>query len=184
MPDPDSTERPRADRFVDSIHALLSTDNAAPRALASGLRPWSGEPQGAMHKYVAPWLPAGIHPDQERAYYTVAALMTTATRTGIGSNISIGAALGRPSGSVSSTSSELAMRRLTRFTPTGPYTHLRGALRLTGAASTPVDWARLLSELETWHFRGRRTCTQWQQDYYRSAQRTHEPDPIASTDSE
>lgn len=139
-----------------------------------------------MHKYVAPWLPVGIHPDQERAYYTVAALMTTAPRIGIGSNISIGAALGRPSRSVSTGSSELSMRRLTRYTPAGPYTHLRGALRLADAASAPVDWARLLTELETWHFRGRRTCTQWQQDYYRSAQRTDDSNssPTTSTDSE
>ncbi|MGC0314894.1 type I-E CRISPR-associated protein Cse2/CasB [Kitasatospora acidiphila] len=162
---PDEDSRPY--RFVDHIASLLREDGAARRALASGLRPWTGEPPGAMNRYLAPWLPTDLHPQRLRAYCTVAALMTTASRTGIGSGVSIGTALGRASRSLSATTTELALRRVARHTTAGPYTHLRGAVRLADAAGIALDWARLLRELDSWYFTGSRTCTQWQQDYYR-----------------
>jgi CRISPR type I-E-associated protein CasB/Cse2 len=131
-----------------------------------------------MHLYVATWLPEGLHPERQRAYYTVAALMTTATnRAGTGSGVSLGKALGLASRKISATTTELSVKRLVRHSPAGPYPHLRGAIRLVSAAAAPLDWARLLDELDTWHFRGARTCTQWQQDYYRA---TGSPQPSDS----
>lgn len=179
MADPQTTPATRAARFVTHIDTVLSRDGGARRALPTGLRPWRGEPQAAMHKYVAPWLPSDSNPAQERAYYTVAALMTAASRSGIGNDSSIGTALGRASTKLSPTTTNLTLRKVARHTPAGPYTHLRGGVRLIQAASIPMDWARLLSELEHWHYRGPRICTTWQQDYYRAARR-----PSDSSDSE
>lgn len=155
----------------------LAKGGGARRALGTGLRPWSdGQPPGPMHAFVAPWLPTGLHPAQERAYYVVAALMTTANHSGIGSGTSLGTALGRASKKISPMTAELSMRRIVRHTPAGPYPHLRGGIRLIASAGVLLDWARLLSELEFWHFRGPRICTQWQQDYYRAARSTQPSD--------
>jgi CRISPR system Cascade subunit CasB len=180
MADPQPPQPTRAQRFVEYIDVQLSRGGGARRALETGLRPWSHEPPGPMHAYVAPWLPSGLHPAQERAYYTVAALMTTTTRAGSGSGTSVGKALGLASKKVSATSAELAMRRLVRHTPAGPYAHLRGGIRVITAAGVHLDWARLLGELEAWYFRGPRICTQWQQDYYRAAA----PRSLQPSDSE
>ncbi|MFC9329035.1 type I-E CRISPR-associated protein Cse2/CasB [Kitasatospora sp. NPDC057015] len=178
---PQDGPQSHARRFVERIDSLLRDNGAARRALATGLRPWNGEPQSGMHPFVAPWLPGGLHPQRERAFYTVAALMTTTSRTGIGTGASIGDALAHASRTVSATTTESSLRRLTTYTTAGPYTHLRGAVRLTGAGGAVLDWERLLRELDSWYFTGRRTCTQWQQDYYRTTQ----PRPTNTTnDSE
>ncbi|MER5866116.1 type I-E CRISPR-associated protein Cse2/CasB [Kitasatospora sp. NPDC002040] len=154
-------------RFTRTVLWSLDTNGAARRALASGLRPWNGEPPAPMHRFVAPWLPEGLHPQRERAYYTVAALMTTARVNGIGSKTSLGTALALASRTVSATTTELALRRVSRYSSAGPYTHLRGVVRLSEAAGVALDWARLLNELDSWYLRGRHTCTVWLQDYYR-----------------
>ncbi|MFJ7280199.1 type I-E CRISPR-associated protein Cse2/CasB [Kitasatospora sp. NPDC098663] len=164
--------RTRAANFVDHITHVITTDPAARRALASGLGHWpSQQPPGPMHQYVAPWLPPGLHPSRQRAYYTVAALMSTANRSGTGSRTSIGTALGHASAHMSRATTKHQLNRLVRPNPDGPYGDLRGAVRLTESAGVPLDWARLLSELETWYFNGPRTCTTWQQDYFRTISR-------------
>ncbi|MGW4382463.1 type I-E CRISPR-associated protein Cse2/CasB [Kitasatospora sp. NPDC004531] len=168
-------------RFVDHIATLLRDDGAARRALSTGLRPWTEHPPGGMHRYVVSWLPDAAHPQRERAFYTVAALMTTTSRAGIGTGVSIGGALGRASRTLSATTTESSLKRVATHTSAGPYTHLRGAVRLIDAGGARPDWERLLRELDGWYFNGRRTCTQWQQDYFRENQ----PRPVSTTtDSE
>jgi CRISPR system Cascade subunit CasB len=176
MTGPEAAQPSHTEKFVRHINAVMSRDGAARRALETGLRRWSdGQPPGAMHELVAIWLPDDPYPQQERAYYTVAALMTVASRSGIGTGVSLGAALGRASKKVSETTTRHSMRQLARYTRDGPYTHLRGGIRILNAAAVPVDWARLLDDLEAWGYRGPRVCTIWQQDYHRARARFTSP---------
>ncbi|MFC5666288.1 type I-E CRISPR-associated protein Cse2/CasB [Kitasatospora misakiensis] len=167
-----SPRRTRAAKFVDHIAHAIATDRAAHRALASGLGPWRDQqPPSPMHEYVAPWLPPNLHPNRQRAYYTVAALMSSATRSGTGSRTSLGTALGHASTHMSPATTKHQLNRLVRPNPDGPYEDLRGAVRLTDNAGVALDWARLLTELDSWYFDGPRTCTTWQQDYFRATAR-------------
>lgn len=63
----------RHDKYVAFIREVCRTPGSR-AALRSGLR---RRPEHAhrMHAFLAEWVPERAHPDQERAYYTVAALM-------------------------------------------------------------------------------------------------------------
>lgn len=77
--DPAVARRQRRQKYVAWIERICAEDPGARAALRSGVgRGINKVPR--MHRLVAPWLPSGCSPTEERAYYAVAAMIAAQPR--------------------------------------------------------------------------------------------------------
>ncbi|MGW2280337.1 type I-E CRISPR-associated protein Cse2/CasB [Streptomyces sp. NPDC001770] len=83
FPQQKSTSRARSPRaFTDWVSQVSRDDPGARSALRSGLRK-DLDSVRRMHRLVAPWLPEGRSEDVERAYYAVAAMIASQSRSAL-----------------------------------------------------------------------------------------------------
>lgn len=147
-----------------------------------------------MHEFVAPLLPAGLHPEQQRAYYTVAALLADRPRHAFpepkddeqaGSDTkgdpetepwgpSLGVALAEAV--TNGRRAELERRKargrsriglLVRQSVPGVHRYLPSTIRFLRECEAEPDWAQLLTDLYWWPWSADRIGRIWQQDYFR-----------------
>lgn len=178
--------RDRMVRFVEGIASACRKD-AGTRAT---LRRTLGRPLGPaeIHPTVERLLPRELRPDQEQAYYTVAALIAFAPQTRQDKDeaaetstaeapepangnlgITMAHAVVRPGKSVMSRdTAEKRLQLLTRQGPANIHRQVTGVVRHLAVARVPVDWAQLLDDLRDWRYRRDRVAKAWLQSYYRT----------------
>ncbi|WP_129286087.1 type I-E CRISPR-associated protein Cse2/CasB [Streptomyces sp. GZWMJZ-114] len=79
MTAPAPTRRDVYEKYVAWINKTCATDPGARVALRRGLRRDLDDVRG-LHRIVAAWLPHGVTPEEERAYYAVAAMIADQPR--------------------------------------------------------------------------------------------------------
>ncbi|WP_030997677.1 type I-E CRISPR-associated protein Cse2/CasB [Streptomyces sp. NRRL F-5630] len=79
MTAPAPTRRDVYEKYVAWIDQTCATDPGARVALRRGLRRDLNDVRG-LHRIVAAWLPRGVTPEEERAYYAVAAMIADQPR--------------------------------------------------------------------------------------------------------
>ncbi|MDT0407738.1 MULTISPECIES: type I-E CRISPR-associated protein Cse2/CasB [Streptomyces] len=79
MTAPVPTRRDVYEKYVAWINETCATDPGARVALRRGLRRDLDDVRG-LHRIVAAWLPHGVTPEEERAYYAVAAMIADQPR--------------------------------------------------------------------------------------------------------
>lgn len=141
------THESESNPFVTHLEALAE-DRPALAALRRGLgQPPATTPE--MHRYVLPWLPRGLYPRQEEAYYLVAALFGAhpqGTRTGnMGDHF---ARASRQSGN--ETAVERRFTNLLAAHPDDLPFHLRQAITFLRAQEVAVNWHQLLPDVQAW----------------------------------
>lgn len=173
------------DRFVADITRVCRTDNGARAALRRGL----GRPAAlnGMHATVVRYLPRGLRDHQETAYYSVAAMIATATRNSSGEpattpdgttepappalpanlGATIAYAATRPGHRVMSPdTAEKRLQLLVR--QSAPNQLLIGVVRQLIAGRIPISWGQLLNDLCDWRYQRDRIAKTWLQSYYRT----------------
>ncbi len=141
---PEKTVHP----FIEHLQSLVAgEDRAALVALRRGL----GRPPGTtpeMYRYVVPYLPGNPHPDQEAAYYIIAALFALHPLSTEQGNMGDHMAAARDG------NNEDALER--RFTallsahPDDLPDYLRQVVSYLKSREIPVNWGQLFRDLQFW----------------------------------
>ncbi len=153
------------------VQYLLSLPEQGDRAALAALRRGLGQPPGAapeMFRYVIPHLPAEPHPDQEAAYYLVAALFAFHPQNTLQGNMGAHMAA-----AIHDESSRPAVER--RFTallaahPDDLPAYLRQAVSFLKAKEIPVNWNQLFYDLQYWSHPdyGPQIRRRWADDFWR-----------------
>ncbi len=125
----------------------LSEERAALAALRRGL----GRPPGTvpeMFPYVVPWLPAQVHPNEETAYYTLAALFALhPNHTGQGN---LGDHLARAATQGNREAVERRFVALLSAHPDDLPEYLRQTVSFLKAQEVPINWDALFYALRYW----------------------------------
>jgi CRISPR system Cascade subunit CasB len=161
----------RAARFVTYLEQLAATeDRAALAALRRGLGKPPGEAAEA-HRYVLPWLGTEARLGEEDAYYLVAALFgwhpqswRPAANARRASNL--GASLARLAHLTGSPSVKRRFVALLNCHRDDLAEHLRQVIGLLKTGEIPVDWARLLGDLQWWDRPERRVQREWARAFW------------------
>jgi CRISPR system Cascade subunit CasB len=174
-----------------------SPDKGARAALRSGLRKPVEEFGQSAHKCVldvasksgpeqwrTAWLQAGVRPDQERAYYAVAAMIAAQARDARDQSAGarsadrplkkLGAAVadldkGEPM--EGETPREAELRALSRQSLNGIHRRLPDLVRQLRQADIRLDWAQLIIDLSRWDRYRDDVAKSWNQEYYRTRYR-------------
>jgi CRISPR system Cascade subunit CasB len=171
----------REDAFVRSLGALMERgDRAALAALRRGL----GKPPGAvteMDRHVVPWLHGDQPGPHDAAFYLVASLFA-AWHQGRDAVEEFSGSLGKSLRAVAHADPERragverrVMALLASHSEELP-THLRHAVSLLRSREVPVpvDWSRLLRDLERWDHSDRVVQRRWARDFWH-AERPESP---------
>jgi CRISPR system Cascade subunit CasB len=144
--------------FVEYLESLRD-DRAALAALRRGL----GQPPGTvadMYRYVVPWLPENARPQQEAAYYLVAALFGYHPAEGGAGNMGDHFARARdPQGD--DTAIERRFTALLAAHPDDLEFYLRQAVSFLRSKEVPVQWHQLLSDVLAWGHPDRYIQKRW-----------------------
>jgi CRISPR system Cascade subunit CasB len=162
-----STPADACGRFVDHLERLRDRgDRAALARLRRGLGRDPGTVAG-VHPLVQPWLPRGLGPRREDAFYLVASLF--AAHPAPGGVGDLGAAFARLAAGRDSAGPERRLTALLDAHPDDLPRHLRHAVSLLAADAVPVDWRRLLADLLAWGHPGRRVQRAWARSFWGAA---------------
>jgi CRISPR system Cascade subunit CasB len=149
--------------FIDYLEGLRE-DRGALAALRRGL----GQPPGTvadMYPYVVPWLPAETKPRQEKAYYLVAALL--AYHPAEGGTGNMGNHFARTCDPQSdNTAIERRFTTLLAAHPDDLSTYLRQAISFLRSEEVPVNWQKLFSDLQRWHYENRIVQKDWARAFW------------------
>lgn len=202
MPAQDRYAQDRAQRrehlkVVRRFEQLCAHSPEAHARLRRGLGKGLDEVPG-MHEFVAPLMPGGLHPDQQRAYYTLAALLADRPRHAFpepdedeqsagDSNgdtetepwgQSLGMALAEAATNGRRAEQERRKDRarsriglLVRQSVPGVHRYLPSTVRFLRDNEVEPDWAQLLTDLRQWPWSADRIGRIWQQDYFREVNR-------------
>jgi len=145
--------------FIDYLLSLAEKqDRGALAALRRGLgRPPGGAPE--MFRYVEPFLPPQRSPAQEAAFYLVASLFALHPLSTPAGNLGAHMAQARtPAGE------EALERRFTALLAAHPADlpdFVRQAISFLKSKDVPVNWKRLLKELQQWDREDHRVQKEW-----------------------
>jgi len=126
---------------------VLADDRAALASLRRGL----GKPPGTtpeMYPYVVPYLPSQIHPREEAAYYTLAALF--ALHPSYTNQGNIGAHLARAAQQGNREAVERRFVALLAAHPDDLPEYLRQTISFLKSQEVPVNWDALFYALRYW----------------------------------
>jgi CRISPR system Cascade subunit CasB len=149
------------DRFTAYLRRLQADDH---RAALAKLRRGLGKEPGTvmeMHGLVQPWLPPGLEHRQEDACYLIASLF--ASHPEPGGRGSLGSAFARLK--KDSDSVEKRFVALLNSDEDDLPSHLRHAVSLLASGRVPVEWARLLYDVQYWGHPDRFVQRQWSRDF-------------------
>lgn len=162
-------------RFVAFLERLVAEgDRASLAALRRGL----GRPGSAaeVYRFVVPWLPPGVPPWEETAYYLVASLFAWHQRSWSDSGIedemspNLGASFARLAdalGGVDRVEARfVALLNSHREDLPDRLRHIVGLLR---SGDVPIDWAQLLQDLKGWDWESRAVQRAWAKAFWRHA---------------
>jgi CRISPR system Cascade subunit CasB len=112
---------------------------------------WASQPPGAvpeMFRYVIPWLPENPHPDQEAAYYLIAALFAWHPASAGQGNMGDHMAAARGEGN-----EDALERRFTALLSAHPDDlpdYLRQAVSFLKSKEIAIHWNQLFYDLQYW----------------------------------
>jgi CRISPR system Cascade subunit CasB len=151
-------------RLVAHLHRLhQANDRAALARLRRGLGKEPGSVWG-MHGLVQPWLPADLPRYHEDACYLIASLF--ASHPEPGGEGTLGKAFARLRAKHDSESIEKRFVAMLDADAADLPSHLRHAVSLLASAGVPVDWARLLDDVQRWGRPERFVQRRWSRDYW------------------
>jgi len=151
--------------FITYLENLRDTEQ---RGELASLRRGLGKSAGAepeMLRYVVPWLPKETSIWQEEPYFLVASLFAMHAQPGGWGNM--GDHLARAC--ESEQRSEALERRLTALLAAHPDDlayHLRQTVSLLRACDIPVDWSRLLKDIQNWGHPDRWVQRNWARSFW------------------
>ena len=153
------------DRFIAHLEGLKAVDD---RAALADLRRGLGEPPGtviSMYRHVIPWIPANQF--VEDTAYTAASLFAFHPESG--GTRTVGAALAAIRSADGSSRPESIERRFTTLLSAHEDdlpVHLRQAISLLKANDIPLDWKRLIRDVQGWGHPDRYVQMRWAQDFW------------------
>jgi CRISPR system Cascade subunit CasB len=179
---------PHVEQFVQAITKICRSDPGRRAALRRGLRR-RPEQAPTMHATVARWLPDNPRPAQERAFYTVAAMLAAQPPAARGPSrdedepapnasrrVSLGESLARavrrPGRGLAEGSAEKRLHLLTRQSLDGLHQQLPGVVRHLRQLDVAVDWVALTDDLTAWPYARDRIAKRWLQDFYTTLHKT------------
>lgn len=159
--------------FIESLEELV--DEQERGALAALRRGLGRDPSewAPMYPYVVPWLPQHATSwKKEDAYYQIAALFafwyqgrSTVVRNGRIPN-NLGASLARLANTTNSESVERRFVALLNCHSEDLPDHLRHAVGLLRTEDIPINWERLLRDIQDWDREDRRVQRKWARAYW------------------
>ena len=172
-------------RFVEYLQSLADKEERAPlAALRRGLGKRPGE-ASEMYPYVVPFLPPNLHPEAEDPYYLVAALFAlhqgSWSRQAPGAPTNLGASLQRLAAASESGGVEARVVALLNAHPDDMPEHLRRIVALLKAHDVPIDWARLLHDIQHWGHPDRFVQRQWARAFWAGAATQPQETPQPTT---
>ena len=162
------------DRFITHLEALKQRED---RGALADLRRGLGEPPGtvaSMYRHVIPWIPQNQF--LEDAAYTVASLFGLHPESG--GTRSIGGALGAirtNDGNAPPESIEQRFITLLNSHEDDLPVHLRQAISLLKTHDIPLDWRRLIRDIQGWTHPDRYVQKRWARDFWTRGQTTGAP---------
>lgn len=167
-------------RLADSNREDQSHVRAAFAHLRRGLRERNGvAPE--MHQYVLPHLPDDLPPYKEDPYYQVAALFAwhqipwrSGQKNGQYSSRNLGASYARLMADTPRASIERRFVALLNAHQDDLYVHLRGIVGLLRSNEIPIDWYKLLHDIERWGAESRHVERSWARAFWSSRSSTTE----------
>ena len=160
-----TTDSDWRDRFIAHLEALRDRDD---RAALADLRRGLGEPAGtvaSMYRHVIPWIPENRY--LEDAAYTVASLFGFHPESG--GTRSVGSALSAIRSVDGTSRPESVERRFTALLSAHEDdlpVHLRQAVSLLKAHDIPLDWRRLIRDVQGWGHPDRFVQRRWARDFW------------------
>ncbi len=163
-----------AARFVRHLEALADPENPRGRAALAALRRGLGKEPGSIaeiHQYVLPALPAGLSTREEDRYYLIAGLYASYPGANWRSDdptsrTDLGASFARARGEDGGESVERRFVALLNCHEEDLPYHLRHAVSFLGARQVPIDWARLLVDIESWGHEERFVQRAWARSFW------------------
>ncbi|MCA1188773.1 MULTISPECIES: type I-E CRISPR-associated protein Cse2/CasB [unclassified Saccharopolyspora] len=159
-------------RFVHYLSQQALEEPAVGAALRSGL---GREPEQChqMHRYLAPWLARTPRVHDERVLYMVASLIARAPKVAtpesspgdLGDSLAV-AALNRD---LAPRTCSRYLHLLTRQPPESICRHVTTTVMALQGKQVPVDFTRLLGDLQSWPERQDQVAKQWQRHYFQAA---------------
>lgn len=152
-------------RFIAHLEDLKARDD---RAALADLRRGLGEPPGtvaSMYRHVIPWIPANQF--IEDTAYIVASLF--AFHPVSGGARTVGTALAAIHSADGSSRPESIERRFTTLLSAHEddlQVHLRQAISLLKVNDIPLDWRRLIRDVQGWGHPDRYVQRRWAQDFW------------------
>ncbi len=182
MSEPREAATPAAEPhpFVKHLKSLVD-DRAALAALRRGL----GRPPGAtpeMHRYVIPWLPAGLYPRQEEAYYLIAALFGLHPDDTVAGNLGRSFAQAREKDGNGEAIERRFSALLAAHSDDLPF-QLRQAIQFLRAQEIPVNWSQLLHDVMNWDNPRRSVQRSWAHGFWASAAKSEKESEALSDQS-
>ena len=156
--------------FITYLKSLAESDNRGPLA---ALRRGLGQPPGIvaeMYRYVVPWLPENVSDSQEAAYYLVASLF--AFHPVSSSQGNMGTHMAKTRSLIGS--DEAIDRRFTALLAAHPEdlpVYLRQAVSYLKSNDIPVNWNKLMSDLQRWGNPDRIVQKSWAGEFWRRAEK-------------
>ena len=160
-----TTDSDWRDRFIAHLEALRDRGD---RAALAELRRGLGEPPGTvapMYRHVVPWLPENRF--LEDAAYTVASLF--GFHSASGGTKSVGGALANIRSTDGTSRPESVERRFTTLLNAHEDdlpVHLRQSISLLKAHEIPIDWRRLIRDVQGWGHPDRYVQRRWARDFW------------------
>lgn len=175
------------ERFIRDLERLVANeDRATLAALRRGLGREPGE-AAEMYPYVVPRLPPNAHGREEAAYYVVAALFALhqgswAIGAGERRATNLGASFRRLAEERDSASIEGRFVALLNSDERDLGEHLRQVVALLKVGEVPVDWLRLLRDIQWWGDARRRVQRAWARGYWGAMEGTDRMSAAVTTD--
>lgn len=163
----------RERRFIDYLQDFVDREDRAPLAMLRrglGKVPWEA---AEMHRYVLPFVRDDARWGEEEAYYQVAALFAWHQRDwhreeggAAGRLTNFGASFAWLARETGSESIEARFVALLNCHADDLPEHLRHGVGLLKAHDIPIDWERLLRDLQGWEREDRRVQRAWARAYW------------------
>lgn len=167
-----SDDRSYEREFVSTLQQYANPDRPNLAALAA-LRRGLGKPPGQaaeMHQYVAPKLPPDASLWREDTFYIVGALFAWHQLTWVddagGSRPNFGASLHQLADVIESEGVPKLFVALLNCEKEELSEHLRHAVGLLRSKQVPIDWTRLLWDMQSWNSPSRRVQRAWAKAFW------------------
>lgn len=172
-------------RYIERLQSFVDQENrAALAALRRGLTTDDGiAPE--MHRYVVPWLPEVPRAREDRLLYQTAALFAWHQGWWRGDSESddrhryqdFGASCAWLARTLGRESFEKRFVALLDSHPDDVYPRLRAMVGLLRSGGIPIDWPRLLADIQGWGHESRYVQRRWARSFWNAGSGRREDEP-------